>query len=129
MAGTVWALGAIGSVPSETLLPLLIRRSAERLDAASGMDLANLLWGFARLDCPISQGTTDRFAVRCFLLRDTLFRCRYWRYCSPFGLCCAINMGAGARSLDQNNRCTVPAFWPSAVYRILPAPSVSIQLC
>ena len=72
MAGTVWALGAIGSVPSETLLPLLIRRSAERLDAAGGMDLANLLWGFARLDCPISQGTTDRFAVR-FWLWDTVW--------------------------------------------------------
>jgi len=67
LAGTVWALGAIGSVPSHTLLPLLLRRSLERLDTANGMDVANLLWGFARLDCPISEATTDRFAVRRYI--------------------------------------------------------------
>lgn len=61
----MWALGAIGSVPSGPLLPLLLRRSLERLDSASGMDIANLIWGFARLDCPISEATTDRFAVHC----------------------------------------------------------------
>lgn len=51
-------------MPSNTLLPLLLRRSLERLDTANGMDVANLLWGFARFDCPISEATTDRFAVR-----------------------------------------------------------------
>lgn len=60
----MWALGAIGSVPSNTLLPLLLRRSLERLDTANGMDVSNLIWGFARLDCPVSEATTDRFAVR-----------------------------------------------------------------
>lgn len=50
-------------MPSGPLLPLLLRRSLERLDSASGMDIANLIWGFARLDCPVSEATTDRFAV------------------------------------------------------------------
>ena len=63
-AGMVWSLAALGGVPERSFLAAAQDALAPRLGAASGLDLANLLWGLAMAGAPLRPAFMDAFTVR-----------------------------------------------------------------
>ena len=64
VAGMVWSLAALGQQPEHGFLAAAQDALAPRLGHASGLDLANLLWGLAMAGAPLRPAFADAFTVR-----------------------------------------------------------------